>query len=86
MSDLDEELFAWVEQAYMFSEKKIWGGKVMLSIGGLDCCGECSKKNGFFVNLEYTLANGQSVKLLDDNGVYWGSPTLEEIGEYVRIY
>ena len=22
MSDLDEELFAWVEQAYMFSEKK----------------------------------------------------------------
>lgn len=22
MSDLDEELFVWVEQAYMFSEKK----------------------------------------------------------------
>ena len=29
--------------------------------------------NGFFVNLEYTLANGQSVKLLEDDRVYWGS-------------
>ena len=104
----------------------------MLSICGLDCCGECNKKNdcggcvktdghpfggtcvaaecvrregleglkkikemlieefnalgiqslqvkdlnllnGFFVNLEYTLANGQSVKLLEDDRVYWGN-------------
>ena len=29
--------------------------------------------NGFFVNLEYTLANGQSVKLLEDNCVYLGN-------------
>ena len=29
--------------------------------------------NGFFVNLEYPLANGQSVKLLEDNNVYWGT-------------
>ena len=29
--------------------------------------------NGFFVNLEYPLANGQSVKLLEDNNVYWGN-------------
>ena len=102
----------------------------MLSICGLDCCGECNKKNdcggcvktdghpfggtcvaaecvkregldglkkmkemlieelnalgiqnlqlkdlnlmnGFYVNLEYTLTNGQSVKLLEDNRVYW---------------
>lgn len=29
--------------------------------------------NGFYVNLEYTLANGQSVKLLEDNRVYLGN-------------
>ena len=29
--------------------------------------------NGYFVNLEYPLANGQSVKLLEDNNVYWGN-------------
>ncbi len=29
--------------------------------------------NGFYVNLEYTLANGQSVKLLEDGCVYWGN-------------
>lgn len=29
--------------------------------------------NGFLVNLEYRLPNGQSVKLLEDNNVYWGN-------------
>lgn len=29
--------------------------------------------NGFYVNLEYPLTNGQSVKLLEDNRVYWGN-------------
>lgn len=29
--------------------------------------------NGFYVNLEYQLANGQKVKLLEDNHVYWGN-------------
>lgn len=29
--------------------------------------------NGFFVNLEYSLANGQTVKLLEDNNVYLGN-------------
>lgn len=29
--------------------------------------------NGFYVNLEYALANRQSVKLLEDNRVYWGN-------------
>lgn len=40
--------------------------------------------NGFFVNLEYPLANGQSVKLLDDNRVYWGSQI--EIPDSDRCY
>ena len=29
--------------------------------------------NGFYINLEYGLPNGQSVKLLGDNRVYWGN-------------
>lgn len=29
--------------------------------------------NGFYINLEYTLPNGQSVKLLEDNHIYWGN-------------
>ncbi len=29
--------------------------------------------NGFFVNLEYPLANGSRVKLLEDNNVYLGN-------------
>ena len=29
--------------------------------------------NGFYVNLEYPLPNGQSVRLLEDNNVYWGN-------------
>ena len=29
--------------------------------------------NGFYVNLEYSLPNGQSVKLLEDNKVYLGN-------------
>lgn len=29
--------------------------------------------NGFYINLEYPLPNGQRVKLLEDNNVYWGN-------------
>ena len=29
--------------------------------------------NGFYVNLEYPLANGQSVKLLEDHNIYLGN-------------
>lgn len=29
--------------------------------------------NGFYINLEYQLANGQSVQLLEDHKVYWGN-------------
>lgn len=29
--------------------------------------------NGFYVNLEYPLPNGQSVKFLEDNNLYWGN-------------
>ena len=115
----------------------------MLSICGLDCCGECKRKdtcggciktdghpfggtciaaqcikkddfnaflslkntlidefnalgirglkitelnllNGFYVNLEYKLANGQYIKLLEDNNIYLGNQI--EIPESGRCY
>ncbi|OUP63305.1 hypothetical protein B5F13_10985 [Drancourtella sp. An177] len=34
---------------------------------------DLSLLNGFYVNLEYPLANGQSVKLLEDKNVYFGN-------------
>lgn len=40
--------------------------------------------NGFYVNLEYQLANGQSVKLLEDNHIYFGNQI--EIPENDRCY
>lgn len=40
--------------------------------------------NGFYVNLEYPLLNGQSVKLLKDDKVYWGNQI--EIPNSSRCY
>lgn len=40
--------------------------------------------NGFYVNLEYPLDNGQTVKLLEDNNIYWGNQI--EIHESDRCY
>lgn len=40
--------------------------------------------NGFFVNLEYPLANGKTVKLLKDNNVYLGNQI--EISGKERCY
>ena len=36
--------------------------------------------NGFYVNLEYRLPNGQAVKLLEDNKVYLGNQ-IERLGQ-----
>lgn len=43
-----------------------------LGIEGLEVK-ELHLLNGFFVNLEYSLANGQSVKLLEDKKIYLGN-------------
>ena len=40
--------------------------------------------NGFYVNLEYRLANGQCVKLLEDNNIYLGNQI--EIANSDRCY
>ena len=37
--------------------------------------------NGFYVNLEYHLPNGQSVKLLEDNKVYLGNQIEQPCSE-----
>ena len=37
--------------------------------------------HGSFVNLEYTLPNGQTVKFLDDNSIYLGNQLECELGE-----
>lgn len=34
---------------------------------------DLNRLNGDYVNLEYTLPNGQRVKLLEDDKVYWGN-------------
>ena len=43
-----------------------------LGIKGLEV-NDLNLLNGFYVNLEYPLPNGQSVKFLEDNNVYWGN-------------
>jgi hypothetical protein len=43
-----------------------------LGIKGLEVR-ELNLLNGFFVNLEYPLFNGQHVKFLEDNNVYFGN-------------
>ena len=40
--------------------------------------------NGFYVNLEYKLENGKSIKFLKDNNIYWGNQI--EITDSERCY
>ena len=40
--------------------------------------------NGFYVNLEFTLPSGQSVKFLEDKNIYWGNQV--EIPDSDRCY
>ena len=37
--------------------------------------------NGFYVNLEYPISNGESIKLLCDNNIYWGNQIEIESSE-----
>ena len=54
-----------------------------LGIKGLQV-NELNLLNGFFVNLEYPLENGEKVKLLKDNNVYLGNQI--ETGDRERCY
>lgn len=44
-----------------------------LGIPELEALTDLCELPGKFVNLEYTLPSGQTVKLLDDEKTYWGS-------------
>ena len=52
-----------------------------LHIPGMPEVKELYALNGSFVNLEYTLPNGQTVKFLDDNSIYLGNQLECELGE-----
>lgn len=52
-----------------------------LSIPGMPKINELYALVGNFVNLEYPLPNGQTVKFLDDNSMYLGNQVECEFGE-----
>ena len=52
-----------------------------LHIPGMPEVKELYALNGSFVNLEYTLPNGRTVKFLDDNSIYLGNQLESELGE-----
>lgn len=52
-----------------------------LHIPGMPEVKELYALNGSFVNLEYILPNGQTVKFLDDNSIYLGNQLECELGE-----
>ena len=51
-----------------------------LNIAGMPKVTELNALIGSFVNLEYTMPNGQTVKLLDDNATYLGNQLECEFG------
>lgn len=55
-----------------------------LGIPELNELSELHELPGKFVNLEYTLPSGQTVKLLDDEKTYWGSE-IHKVGSH-RCY
>ncbi len=59
-------------EAYQARKQELIDEINALGIKGLQV-GDVNILNGFYVNLEYRLPNGQAVKLLEDNRTYWGN-------------
>lgn len=59
-----------------------------LNISGMPKIEELYAINGAFVNLTYTMPNGESFKLLDDNSVYLGTQKECEFndGDEIRCF
>ena len=59
-----------------------------LNIPGMPKITELFALNGSFVNIEYTLPNGENVKFLDNNSIYLGNQVECEFndGENIRCY
>ena len=56
-----------------------------LDIPGMPKINELTPLNGTFVNLTYTLPNGQNVQLLDDNEIYLGTQVESEFNNETQI-
>ncbi len=63
-----------------FKQQIIFEFNNLLHIEGLPKVESLNVLSGSFINLEYTLLNGQKVKFLDDNATYLGSQLECEFG------
>ena len=68
-----------------FKEKLIQEFNVLLNIEGLPRVEELNVLPGEFVNIEYTLPNGEKAKFLDDKHTYLGSQLESDFGKCVGI-
>ena len=59
-----------------------------LNISGMPKINDLNALNGSFVNLEYPLPNGKSIKFLDDSEMYLGNQVESEFndGELIRCF
>ena len=56
-----------------------------LNIPGMSRINELTPLNGTFVNLAYSLPNGQKVQFLDDNEIYLGTQVESEFNDETQI-
>lgn len=73
------------EKLEEFKSKLIQEFNTILDIEGLPKVKELNVLPGEFVNIEYTLPNGEKVKFLDDKQTYLGSQLESEFGKCVGI-
>ena len=64
-----------------FKTKLIKEINALLQIEGLPCVENLNVLSGEFINMEYTLPNGERVKFLDDGQTYLGSQIESEAGD-----
>ncbi|MDD6763065.1 MAG: DUF3795 domain-containing protein [Clostridiales bacterium] len=74
--------------SYNLFKKKLTEEFNSLDIPGMPKINELFPLNGAFVNLEYPMPGGNSVKLLDDKEIYLGNQVECEFhdGELIRCY
>ena len=68
------------EAKYVEFKQKLIEEFNVLEIAGMPQVKELYPLVGNFVNLEYTLPGGQTVKFLDDNAIYLGNQLESEFG------
>lgn len=73
------------EKLLEFKEKLIGEINVLMRLEGLPELEDLNVLPGEFVNMEYTLTNGEKVKLLDDKATYFGSQLEWEAGKCIGI-